>query len=217
MISVVDVSVDSMIRVMVFLKWPAPNEVKTRLADETGVCKASDYYRDMVEFVRARLRSIEGLDVCWYYDPPDQRDALEHWIEPLPGETMLPQCAGDLARRQIYAVAWGLDSAETVCLIGTDCLELVESDFRETDEALDNGCDVVFGPATDGGYYLCGCRREVGPLFKDVEWSCPKTLEHCLANARKLDWKTHLLPLRSDIDTLCDLKRAQDLGLLKLR
>jgi glycosyltransferase A (GT-A) superfamily protein (DUF2064 family) len=44
--------------------------------------------------------------------------------------------------------------------------------------------DLVFGPAADGGFWLVGARRSprLPPLFGQVRWSSPYTLEDALTN-----------------------------------
>jgi glycosyltransferase A (GT-A) superfamily protein (DUF2064 family) len=72
---------------------------------------------------------------------------------------LTPQGDGDLGRRMSHFIADRLAAgASAVVLVGADSPSLppalVEQAFRELDRA-----DVVLGPATDGGYYLLGCRR----------------------------------------------------------
>ena len=51
---------------------------------------------------------------------------------------------------------------------------------------LEQGSDLVLGPAEDGGYYLIGLRRLVPELFKNLEWSGPKVLRETLERARRV-------------------------------
>ena len=66
--------------------------------------------------------------------------------------------------------------------------------------------DCVFGPATDGGFWLVGMRR-VGPLpvdlFKDVRWSCKDTLTDTLGTLGNAS-VAFAATLR-DVDTVADL------------
>ena len=68
-------------------------------------------------------------------------------------------------------------------------------------------CDLVVGPAEDGGYYLIGCRRFDPRLFQGVEWSTPRTCEQTLANAARLEYKTTLLERWFDLDDWSDVER----------
>ncbi|MBY0423285.1 MAG: DUF2064 domain-containing protein, partial [Parvularculaceae bacterium] len=69
--------------------------------------------------------------------------------------------------------------------------------------------DAVFGPATDGGFWLVGlARRRPAPgLFQSVRWSS----EHALADA------VRSLPRGFEtafLETLSDVDQAEDLGAL---
>ena len=59
----------------------------------------------------------------------------------------------------------------------------------------------VFGPATDGGYYLVGTARHLPGFFDGVRWSSPHTLSDHLTRCREWGWSTGLLPELADIDT----------------
>ena len=80
-------------------------------------------------------------------------------------------------RRAIASCPPGL-----VVLVGADIPALaarhVVAAFR-----LLGACDLVFGPAADGGFWLVGARRRPLPaeLFKRVRWSSPDALADTLA------------------------------------
>jgi glycosyltransferase A (GT-A) superfamily protein (DUF2064 family) len=64
--------------------------------------------------------------------------------------------------------------------------------------------DLVFGPATDGGFWLVGTRGRVPHgLFENVRWSCAETLKDAQASAgaTRLGYVATL----SDVDMKKDL------------
>jgi glycosyltransferase A (GT-A) superfamily protein (DUF2064 family) len=67
-------------------------------------------------------------------------------------------------------------------LVGTDIPSLGPRHIAEAFRLLGHH-DVVFGPAADGGFWLVGARRSprLPPLFGQVRWSSPHTLEDALA------------------------------------
>jgi glycosyltransferase A (GT-A) superfamily protein (DUF2064 family) len=87
--------------------------------------------------------------------------------------------------------------------IGTDCLDVDASHIREALNHLET-VDIVFGPATDGGYYLVGTRRHLPGVFDRIRWSSPHTLDDSMDRCRELVVRTAQLPQQSDIDTLAD-------------
>ena len=55
-------------------------------------------------------------------------------------------------------------------------------------------------PATDGGYYLLGLKKNHSQLFSGIEWSTPMVLSKTIENISLLQWSSVLLPTLSDID-----------------
>ena len=82
--------------------------------------------------------------------------------------------------------------------------DLLCSAFRR----LDDPCvDAVFGPCTDGGYYLIGVKRPPGRLVTDVQMSTPTVLRDTLAIAAAEGLRVDLLPEWYDIDSADELQR----------
>jgi len=78
--------------------------------------------------------------------------------------------------------------------------DTIESAFT----ALEEGADVVLGPAHDGGYYLAGCTRRGECIFDAHGWGTPDLLEETIKIVRASGLTAHFLPPRGDIDTLDD-------------
>ena len=66
-------------------------------------------------------------------------------------------------------------------LVGSDIPGLTRRAHRRRPFALLGRHDVVFGPASDGGFWLIG-RRHWPPRFGKVRWSSPHALDDALAN-----------------------------------
>jgi len=187
---------------LVFLKYPEPGKVKTRLAAELGAEAAAGLYRAWVGGV---LRSVQPartvVRVVGFFDgAPAERFA--EWA-PLVDE-WLPQPTGDLGERLASGFAWAHERGGPVLAIGTDCPDLHASHVGAAVEYLQN-TDVTFGPASDGGYYLIGTRRHVPGFFDGVRWSSPQTLTDHRERCRELGLSVALLPELADIDTAADL------------
>jgi rSAM/selenodomain-associated transferase 1 len=187
---------------LVFLKYPEPGRVKTRLAAEFGAEAAARLYRDWVGGVLRAVQSARpAMHVVGYFDgAPAERFA--EWA-PLADE-WLAQPAGELGERLSAGFAWGHERGGPVLAIGTDCLDLHTFHLRMAIEYL-RTADVVFGPASDGGYYLVGTRRHVPGFFDGVRWSSRHTLADHRAHCRDLGLSVALLPELADIDTAADL------------
>lgn len=75
--------------------------------------------------------------------------------------------------------------------------------------------DAVFGPCSDGGYYLVGARAVHPRLFENITWSTSSVLTDTLAQARAYKLHLALLPSWYDVDNGADLyKLAAELGQL---
>ena len=82
--------------------------------------------------------------------------------------------------------------------------ELLCTAFQRLD---DPQVDAVFGPCTDGGYYLIGVKKPPGRLVTEVQMSTPTVLSDTLAIAAEEGMRVDLLPEWYDVDSAADLKR----------
>ena len=92
--------------VLIFVKYPEPGRVKTRLAATVGAKQAAEIYERMVAEVFARLPDDAEVIVC--FDPAERGEEIRRWIGGLAGNRalrFLPQAAGDLGERLERAVA----------------------------------------------------------------------------------------------------------------
>jgi rSAM/selenodomain-associated transferase 1 len=188
-------------KVLVFLKYPEPGKVKTRLAAAVGPERAAALYSEWVGVVLGRLQPLRGHSaVLGLYDG-GPADRFAEWAPLVDG--WLPQPAGHLGERLEAGFAAAHAGGGPVLAIGTDCLDL---DDRRVGEAFDllRSRDAVFGPATDGGYYLVGTARYLPGFFGGVRWSSPHTLADHLARCRERGRSVGLLPELADIDTWDD-------------
>jgi glycosyltransferase A (GT-A) superfamily protein (DUF2064 family) len=90
-----------------------------------------------------------------------------------------------------------------VLAIGTDCLEIEPEILRHACMILRER-DAVFGPTSDGGYYLVGTARYLPGFFGGIRWSGPHTLADHVERCRENRWSFELLPTLDDIDTWDD-------------
>jgi rSAM/selenodomain-associated transferase 2/rSAM/selenodomain-associated transferase 1 len=190
--------------VVVFAKAPTPGRVKTRLAADIGAKEATRIYRTLGRHtVDALRRGPWRLMV--YVDPPDSNALSEvrSWLD-LDGIASRPQASGDLGRRMARAFEECFDDADAVCVVGTDIPGIDAATVARGFAALDRA-GAVFGPATDGGYYLVGLDRPRPGLFDGIEWSTASVLDETLERARRAGVPVALLDAKTDVDTLADV------------
>ena len=188
---------------VIFVKSPVKGKVKTRLAATLGDDAALQIYHRLLE-VTAKAASdvdakrylfVEGQDVFKELFPAD---LFVH----------RPQPQGDLGARMKGAFHEVFnDGLEQVVIIGSDLPDLTSKVIEEAFSAL-NDNDIVFGPATDGGYYLMGMTSVFDHLFDDLPWSTDDLLAITKSRIIEAGNSFVLLEERNDIDTEEDLRHA---------
>ena len=119
------------------------------------------------------------------------------------------QQGSDLGERMEAAFRWGFTQGyPKIVGIGTDLWGINQSLLEGALSALD-GTEVVFGPATDGGYYLLGMKTLQEALFRDKVWSSDRVLRDSLNDL--VSKRIALLEEKSDLDSVDDLLLYPDL------
>jgi rSAM/selenodomain-associated transferase 1 len=191
----------------VFVKTPAPGQVKTRLAAAVGGQRAAAIYRDLGRRVIAACAGADHDTVVWFA-PANARQTVRDWLGGLGVAGYRAQIAGGLGARLEDAFQRHFDEgAGRVLVIGSDCPDVDAPLVRRAFAALDEH-DVVLGPARDGGYYLIGLRAPAPQLFRGIPWSTEAVLGETLARVRQLALRPRLLPTLRDIDTVNDARAA---------
>jgi mannose-6-phosphate isomerase len=196
--------------VAVFLKFPEPGSVKTRLAASIGKVEAVRIYRWLVAQTINQL-PWKLADIVFQFSSESEEE-VRHWLAPFVPAGMepqfVPQVDGDLGARMSAAVAAAMQGGRyrTVTLVGTDCLDLHLSHFTSAWKGLEDH-DAVFGPAEDGGYYLLALNAHRPYFFENVPWSTHETLSESLKVAKQWNLSTALLESLQDVDTIADLPK----------
>ena len=187
---------------VVFAKAPRLGRVKSRLARDIGPVAAWAFYRRTLASVLRRLAG-RGRWRAWVAVTPDA-GAARQALRPA-GWTVIPQGEGDLGDRMDRAMR-RLPPGPVV-IVGTDIPGLSRRHVEAAFAALGRH-DAVFGPASDGGYWLVGLRRRprVARLFANVRWSSEHALADTLANLGPGQTAAHLEVLE-DVDDGAALAR----------
>lgn len=185
------------VSLIVFAKAPVGGSVKTRLARDIGMAAASAWYR------RALNRTLGML----------ARARLDHAVAAAPSAAkfraacgadrhLTTQAAGDLGRRMGSAAR---RSGGPSLIFGVDIPGLSPTILRQAREAVQR-CDLVLGPARDGGFYLVGVKTPAHTfrLYDNVRWSSEHAMADTLLNVPK-HWRISLLPMLDDVDVAADL------------
>jgi rSAM/selenodomain-associated transferase 1 len=186
---------------VIMAKEPRAGRVKTRLAAEVGTARATGFYRQASAAVIARLSATPQWRTVLAI-APDTALGLSCWPARL---DRITQGDGDLGVRMLRALA-AMPPGPAV-LVGTDIPAIRPAHIATAFKALGEH-EAVFGPATDGGFWLIGLarRRPIIDIFENVRWSSPHTLADVLANLPAAT--TALVDCLSDVDNADELERA---------
>ncbi len=192
-------------RLILFARFPVAGKVKTRLIPALGAEGAAALHRRLV------LRSLrtahalcesQGIELEIRFAGDDANE-MQHWLGD--GWLCRPQCEGDLGQRMAGAFAENFrEGSPATVIIGSDCPSLTPEILAAAFESL-NTNPVVFGPATDGGYYLIGLTRLVPELFQGIAWGTETVLAQSLEILARNDRKPALLQSLDDLDRPEDL------------
>lgn len=197
-------------RVMVMARYPTPGAGKTRLVPALGEEGAARTARELGVHALARLRPLAASRdaIVEVHNAGGSRAELREWLGTWP--RFVPQPTGGLGDKlaAAFAHAFG-DRAGRAVAVAADCPAIRASLVREALDALASA-DVVLGPATDGGFWLLGVRREaaaqVPRLLAEVEWGTSRVLEQTRANAAAAGLELRLSTQLADVDRPEDLQ-----------
>lgn len=189
---------------IIFAREPLPGRVKSRLAADVGDRVAAELYEAMLLDVLEISRGLTGIESVVFWDCAAESLPL---LADRFGCRSRRQADGDLGQRMQAAFADMFAAGfESCCIIGSDAPDLPPAWIERAIEILESGQgEVVFGPGSDGGYYLLGLKQIFPQLFREITWSSPFVLQQSLAAAQAAGAAPALLPVWHDIDTQQDL------------
>jgi rSAM/selenodomain-associated transferase 1 len=190
--------------IIVFAKNPELGKCKTRLAKTIGNEKALSVYKQLIQHTATTVSQVNSNRVVFYSEQIQHND---FWPEDKFEKQV--QTKGHLGQKMQTAFEWGFNQGYSkICIVGSDLLELKATDIDEAFLKLERN-DLVFGPATDGGYYLMGMNELYKNAFKDKAWSTDQVLKQTLEDLK--EQKVALLNPKTDIDTSEDLAKHPEL------
>ncbi len=204
---------------VIMAKAPRLGQVKTRLGRGIGAVTATSFYRTNLAVTVRRL----AFDPRWHTRlaiAPDVEMQAAFWPR---GVARTRQGRGDLGQRMARLLGQQPGGrprerpAGHVVLIGSDIPGVMPAMIARAFHLLGD-CDVVLGPANDGGYWLIGCRGGGRPLpadvFAAVRWSSRYALGDTRAALEGRGWRVACCGVLSDIDTAEDYARLRRGGVV---
>jgi rSAM/selenodomain-associated transferase 1 len=185
--------------VVVFAREPVPGRVKSRLAATLGDANAARVYEATLEHTLDVASRSGARVVLSLADAPSSA-----WVYRFEFEVEI-QHGNDLGARleDVFARRFG-EGEGRVVVIGSDCPWIFPNHIAKAVARL-SAVDAVFGPATDGGYWLVAQRQPGLSLFENIPWSQPETLERTRQRLVASGGTWSELEELVDIDTMDDL------------
>ena len=197
---------------IVLAKAPAAGVTKTRLSPDLTPEEAAAFASASLVDTLAVARSVRGCTLRLAHPPGAEPLLAALFGDDLPPTFTVPP--GDVGTAMCYAIECALDDRAThVALIGSDLPSLPPAYVEQAFARLDDGVDVVLGPAEDGGYYLIAATAPHPTLFIDITWSTDTVFAQTAAKIAACGLAFATLPPWYDIDSMADLRRcAHDLA-----
>lgn len=189
--------------IVLFTRYPVPGAAKTRLIPALGDHGAAALQKRMTERIAGELTKLPDhvRHEIWFDGAGDEEMAA--WLGH--GHILRRQPEGELGERLQKIMRQSFtEGCRPLIFIGADCPTLLSEHLLIALGQL-HRTDVVIGPASDGGYYLIGMRRQIPAIFDDIPWGGPEVLSRTCEQAERLGLGVALLPIRNDIDRPEDL------------
>lgn len=192
--------------ILVFARAPSPGRAKTRLVPRLGEWRAARLQakltlRALATAQRAACGPVE------LHGSPRAMHGFFRYCRRRFSIDVRAQRGRDLGERMHAALSGALRSYRAAILIGSDCPGLERRDLRRTARLLRGACDVVLGPAEDGGYVLIAARRVTPALFEGVPWGSSSVCGDTAIRLAAAGYRWRALRTLWDVDRPQDVER----------
>lgn len=190
---------------IVFARTPELGRVKTRLMKDLGAEETLKLYKSFVSETFKICGGLKGADKFLGSFPKIDDAFLNDLVRKYKFKGVFNQRGSDLGEKFVNAFNDRFNEGyEKVVIIGSDSptipVEYIKKAFQELEKQ-----EFVFGPCTDGGYYLVGARRLYKKVFRGIPWDSSEVLNKTLDKLYTGKIKFSLLPFWYDVDDINDL------------
>lgn len=192
-----------MTALLIMAKAPQIGQVKTRLCPPLTLAQACQCHEAFLLDTLGLVRNAKLGGMVAY-------SGSSTWFSShCPDFERFEQQGEGLAERLIHGFQkiFSLQQHRPVLCIGSDSPHLPLDTLKTATKLLEN-CDVVFGPALDGGYYLVGM-HQFHDLFTGMPMSTDRLFQETLERCQRLQLRVGLLPSLRDLDTWADVVAQQ--------
>ncbi|MGR3218709.1 MAG: TIGR04282 family arsenosugar biosynthesis glycosyltransferase [Candidatus Anammoxibacter sp.] len=211
---------------IIFIKYPEPGKVKTRLSKGIGNGNAVALYKLFVKALLNRVAPITSFpdnqhehtshnecdyNVAIFFSPEEKREEIKDWL----GDKykLYPQSGSNLGEKisNAFNITYAMGAKKTI-IIGSDTPALKKSLIHKAYDLLSTN-DAVIGPTKDGGYYLLGLSHAINTferyrkssIFAGISWSTEHVFNQTVVKLKQSNLSYKTLPEYYDIDQIDDL------------
>ncbi len=213
---------------IIFIKYPEPGKVKTRLSKGIGKENATILYKLFVEallkrvslnntYIKDRNGQNRDYKTTIFFSPEDRIEEMENWLGQKYNNKLSPQSGNNLGERISNAFKQISNTgAKKAVIIGSDTPALDKETILQSFDLLSHN-DTVIGPTKDGGYFLLGISfltesfksENAWKIFTGIEWSTENVFTQTIESVKKCGLTYELLSQYYDIDTQSDLSHLK--------
>ena len=187
---------------IIFVRYPETGKVKTRLAEETDIHFACNFYKLCAENTFSEISLLANSHKYIFYTDEKDKAKIAEWTKNKFFYVL--QEGNDLGERMYNAFEYVLKHYDKAIIVGTDIPDLSKEIIDSAEEILEQN-DIVIGPSKDGGYYLLGIKRNYKELFENILWSSESVFDSTIKKAKILNLRIGRLQSLQDIDNLSAL------------
>lgn len=195
--------------VVIMARAPRRGEVHRALEPLLGVDGCLALQVALLAHAVAWARQVAPVGVHLAHDPPDAGPDLRSLVGP--EATLFPQKGEGIAARVADAAARVFTRHDgPLLIVWPDLPRLREAHASGALSDLGAGCDVVLGPAIEGGLYLIAISRPVPKLFALPEqiWRSPDAMALGLSAIRDAELEVGVLRVERALHRPADVRAA---------
>ena len=195
--------------VVIMVRAPRRGEVRLALEPLLGPDGCLALQSELIAQAARWAHEVAPDAVHVAHDPPDAGPELRALLGDRP--TLFPQNGDGIAGRLADAAARVFARHDGPLLIAwPDLPHLRREHATAALDDLSAGCDVVLGPAIDGGFYLIAIARPLSKLFALPEraWSSPDVMTVGVAAAQEAGLEIGILRAERALHRPADVRAA---------
>jgi glycosyltransferase A (GT-A) superfamily protein (DUF2064 family) len=188
---------------------PRPGEVRRALEPLLGADGCARLQSELITEAMSWAQAVAPGAVHVAHDPPDAGAELRPLVGP--DVALFPQNGDGIAGRLADAAGRVFSRHRGPLLILWPDLAWLRPEHASSALGdLEAGCDLVLGPAVEGGFYLIGMPRPMPKLFglPEQAWRSPDVMTMGLAAAREAGLEVGILRAERALHRPADVRAA---------